>query len=113
MVYVLFIGLIVVGLVLLAYGGDWIVDGGVGLAKNLGVTPLVIGIVFLGFATSLPELFTSLNGAFQDSPGVALGNVVGSNIANLLLIAGVTSALAATIRCPALSTRAIGTEPSD
>lgn len=88
--------LIVGGLLLLSYGGDWVVDGGVGLAKALGVAPLVIGIVFLGFATSLPELFTSLNAALKGSPGVALGNVVGSNIANLLLIAGVTSALAAT-----------------
>ena len=96
MEYAILAGLIVGGLILLSYGGDWVVDGGVGLAKNLGVTPLVIGIVFLGFATSVPELFTSLNGALRGSPGVALGNVVGSNIANLLLIAGVTAALAAT-----------------
>lgn len=96
MEYAYLAALIVGGLVLLAYGGDWIVDGGVGLAKALGLTPLVIGIVFLGFATSIPELFTSLNGALKGSPGVALGNVIGSNIANLLLIAGVTAALAAT-----------------
>lgn len=89
-------GLIVGGLILLAYGGDWVVDGGVGIAKNLGVTPLVVGIVFLGFATSIPELFTSLNAALDGAPGIALGNVVGSNIANLLLIAGVASALAVT-----------------
>ena len=88
--------LIAGGLALLALGGDFVVRGGVGLARALGVTPLVIGVVFLGFATSLPELFTSLQGVLQGSPGVALGNVVGSNIANLLLIAGVASAIATT-----------------
>ncbi|MEM9725189.1 MAG: calcium/sodium antiporter [Pseudomonadota bacterium] len=96
MEYLLLFSAIAFGLALLAFGGDWVVDGGEGLAKTLGVTPLVIGVVFLGFATSLPELFTSLQGALQGAPGVALGNVVGSNIANVLLIAGVASALAAT-----------------
>ena len=87
--------LILGGLGLLALGGDLVVRGGVGLARSLRISPLIVGVVFLGFGTSLPELVTSLQGALIGSSGVSLGNVVGSNIANLLLIAGVAGAPAA------------------
>ncbi|MBX2854037.1 MAG: sodium:calcium antiporter, partial [Rhodobacteraceae bacterium] len=79
---------IVIGLVLLALGGELIVRGGVGAAQRLDMSPMVIGVVMLGFGTSAPELVTSLQAALSGAPGIAVGNVVGSNIANILLIAG-------------------------
>jgi len=77
------------GLVLLVIGGDSLVRGAVALARRLGVSPLLIGLTLVGFGTSTPELVTSLQAASLGSPGIAVGNVVGSNIANILLILAV------------------------
>lgn len=82
------------GLVALLVGGDFLVRGAVGVARRFGVSPLVIGLTLVGFGTSAPELVTSLSAALAGAPAIALGNVVGSNIANILLIL----ALAALIR---------------
>ena len=84
---------IVAGLGLLVVGGDFLVRGAVAAATRLGVSPLLIGIALVGFGTSAPELVTSLEAALRGSPGVAIGNVVGSNIANILLILGVSALL--------------------
>lgn len=78
--------LIVAGLALLTLGGDLVVRGAVGVARRLGVSELLIGLTLVGFGTSTPELITSLNAAFSGSSGIAVGNVVGSNIGNILLI---------------------------
>lgn len=86
-------GLIVLGLVLLAVGGDRVVAGGVRAARAFNAPPVVIGVVMLGFGTSLPELFTSIDSVLAGAPDIAFGNIVGSNIANLLLIAGAAAAL--------------------
>jgi len=82
------------GLVLLLICGDVFVRGAVGVAKRLRVPPLVIGLTLVGFGTSLPELFASLEAARLDSPGIAVGNVVGSNIANVLLVLGLAALIA-------------------
>lgn len=82
---------IVAGLLLLLLGGDLFVRGAVGVAKRLGVSPLLIGLTLVGFGTSTPELVTSLQAALSGSPGVATGNVIGSNIANILLILGMAA----------------------
>lgn len=82
------------GLVLLAIGGDVLVRGAVGTASRLGVSPLLIGLVLVGFGTSMPELTTSVQAALSGAPGIAVGNVVGSNIANILLILGAASLIA-------------------
>jgi len=82
------------GLVLLLLCGDLFVRGAVGLAEHLKISPLVIGLTLVGFGTSLPELFASLEAARLGSPGIAVGNVVGSNIANLLLILGLSAVIA-------------------
>ncbi|MFN5615412.1 MAG: sodium:calcium antiporter, partial [Brevundimonas sp.] len=74
--------LLAVGLVLLTLGGDTLVRGASTAARSLGVSPLLIGLTLVGFGTSTPELVTSLTAAFADSPGIAVGNVVGSNSAN-------------------------------
>ena len=79
------------GLVLLLIGGEALVRGASALAARLGVSPLLIGLTVVGFGTSTPELVTSLQAAFAGSPGIAVGNVVGSNIANVLLILGLSA----------------------
>jgi cation:H+ antiporter len=85
--------LLAAGLVLLLGGGEALVRGAVAVAHRLGVSPVVAGLVLVGFGTSSPELVTSLTAALSDSPAIAVGNVVGSNICNILLILGVTAAL--------------------
>ncbi|WP_085852324.1 calcium/sodium antiporter [Palleronia marisminoris] len=84
---------LILGLVLLVAGGEALVRGAVALANRLGVSPLLIGLTVVGFGTSTPELVTSLQAAFAGAPGLAVGNIVGSNIANILLILGVAAML--------------------
>ena len=85
--------LIAVGLVGLLLGGEMLVRGAVGVAARLGLPPMVIGLTLVGFGTSTPELLTSVQAALAGAPGIALGNVVGSNTANILLILGVAALL--------------------
>ena len=85
---------IVAGFALLLVGGEAVVRGAVGLAQKLGVSPLIIGLTIVGFGTSLPEMVVSVNAAIVGSAGIAIGNVVGSNIANTLMILGVSAVLA-------------------
>ncbi|WP_396594755.1 calcium/sodium antiporter [Brevundimonas sp. R86498] len=82
------------GLILLTLGGDTLVRGATTAAKRMGVSPLLIGLTLVGFGTSTPELVTSLTAIQAGSPGIAIGNVVGSNTANILLILGVTALIA-------------------
>lgn len=79
------------GLLLLLAGAEVLVRGAVGIARRYGVSPLVIGMTVVAFGTSAPELVVSLDGALSGSAGIAVGNIVGSNIANLLLIIGITA----------------------
>lgn len=81
------------GLVLLVLGGEFLVRGAVQVATRFGVSPLVIGLTLVGFGTSTPELVTSVQAALSGSPGIAYGNIVGSNIANILLILGIAALL--------------------
>lgn len=82
-----------VGLVLLLVGGELLVRGAVASATALGVSPLLIGLTLVGFGTSTPELVTSVTAALNGSPGIAVGNVVGSNIANILFILGLSAVI--------------------
>lgn len=91
------VALVIAGLALLVVGGDLLVKGAVNLALRLGITPLVVGLTVVAFGTSAPELMVSLSAALGGSTDIALGNVVGSNIANVLVILG-TSAVISTIR---------------
>lgn len=81
------------GFVLLLGGGEALVKGAVGVAGRLGVSPMLIGFLLVGFGTSTPELVASLNAALIGAPGIAIGNVIGSNIANILLILGVAGVI--------------------
>jgi cation:H+ antiporter len=84
---------IVAGLVLLTVGGEFIVRGAVGLALLLGVSKVIVGLTIVAAGTSAPEFVVSLNAALNDSADIAMGNVVGSNIANILLILGAVAVL--------------------
>ncbi|MFN3592250.1 MAG: calcium/sodium antiporter [Thermaurantiacus sp.] len=79
------------GLVLLVIGGELLVRGAVSLAERLGVSPLLIGLTLVGFGTSMPELVVSVEASRAGPPGVAIGNIVGSNISNILLILGISA----------------------
>lgn len=82
---------IIAGFILLVKGGDYLVDGAVSIARFAKLSPMIIGMTVIGFGTSCPELLVSTQAALAGSPGIAIGNVVGSNIANIALILGVTS----------------------
>lgn len=88
------IALLVGGLVLLVFAGDYLVKGAVGLAENLNIPPLIIGLTIVAFGTSAPELFISLQSAFNGVDDIAVGNVIGSNIANVLLVMGLPALIA-------------------
>lgn len=85
--------LIIVGLICLVKGGDWLVDGSVAIAQRMGLSSMVIGLTIVAFGTSAPELLVSMQSALYGNAGIALGNVVGSNIANIALILGLTAVI--------------------
>ncbi len=87
------IGLILAGVILLFIGGHLTVDGAVNIAETLGLSQLVIGVVIVAIGTSLPELITSIIAIAKKQTDIGVGNIVGSNIYNILLILGVSSAL--------------------
>lgn len=84
------LGLVLIGLAALIFGGEFLVRGAVGIAAKAKLSKLVIGMTVVSFGTSAPELLVSLQSAFDGSPEIAIGNVVGSNIANLGLVLGIT-----------------------
>lgn len=95
------------GFVLLFFGGEWLVRGAVSIAGRLGLSTLMVSVVVVGFGTSAPELLVSVEAAIRSQPDIALGNVVGSNIANILLILGVAGILS-DIDCRASAVRRDG-----
>lgn len=86
--------LVILGLLGLVVGGELLVRGAVSTAKSFSISPMVIGLTLVGFGTSTPELVTSLQAALSGSSGIAIGNVVGSNIGNVLLILGIAALIA-------------------
>ncbi len=82
---------VVVGLALLAWGSDRFVLGASATARNLGVSPLVIGLTIVGVGTSAPDMLVSATAALKGNPGISIGNALGSNIANVGLVLGVTA----------------------
>ncbi|MDX1293259.1 MAG: calcium/sodium antiporter [Hyphomonas sp.] len=89
MTYLMVLG----GLILLFVGGEGLVRGSVSVARKLNISELVIGLTLVGFGTSVPELVTSLRAIDEGAVGIAVGNVVGSNIANILLVLGVAAVI--------------------
>lgn len=88
---------LIAGLAILVVGGDLLVKGAVGLAEKLNIPALIIGLTIVAFGTSAPELFISVKAALNEAPGIAIGNVVGSNITNVLLVMGVPALLVSTV----------------
>ncbi len=82
---------VLIGLAILVWSADRFVDGAAAVARHYGMPPLLIGMVVIGFGTSVPEMVVSAFAAFQGNPGIALGNAYGSNITNIALILGVTA----------------------
>ena len=82
--------ILLAGLAVLVVGGEFLVKGAVGFSRAMKISPLVIGMTVVAFGTSAPELLVSLQSALGGNPGIAIGNVVGSNIANIALVLGVT-----------------------
>jgi len=85
---------IIVGFIILVWGADRFIMGAAALARNLGVAPLLIGLTIVGLGTSAPEILVSAMASFQGNPSLAIGNAIGSNIANIGLILGVTALVA-------------------
>ena len=83
--------LFVAGTTLIIFGAAWFVDGSSSLAKRVGISDLVIGLTVVGLGTSSPELAVNLSAALNEIPGMAAGNIIGSNILNILLILGITA----------------------
>ena len=81
---------LILGLLVLIAGGEFLVRGAVGISKKFKISSLIIGMTVVAFGTSAPELIVSLESALNGNPGIAIGNVVGSNIANIALVLGVT-----------------------
>ena len=79
------------GIFVLAYGADLFVDGAISLAKKLGISEAVVGVSIVAFGTSLPELATSVVAAFKKESDISLGNILGSNIFNILCVLGISS----------------------
>ena len=86
-------GLMIVSLIVLYFGAEFALDGAEKVGKYFGLSPFVIGLVIVGFGTSLPEFFVSQISCWEGHPGMALGNIVGSNVANLFLIMGISGLL--------------------
>ncbi|WP_417489934.1 calcium/sodium antiporter [Maricaulis sp.] len=82
---------VMAGLIGLFFGGEALVRGGVGIARRMAVPPLLIGLTVVGFGTSTPELLVSVDAALRGVPDIAVGNIIGSNLANILLIVGVSA----------------------
>ena len=85
--------LILAGIVILFFGGEALIKGAIHIAKNLRISELLVSSVIIGFGTSMPEMVVSIIAVFKGSPNIAIGNVVGSNIANILLIIGIAAVI--------------------
>lgn len=83
--------ILLVGFLLLVKGADWFVEGAAGIAKKLGIPQLIIGLTIVAMGTSMPEAAVSITAALQENAGITIGNIVGSNILNILIILGVTA----------------------
>ena len=85
--------LLAVGFVMLVKGADWFVEGTAGIAKKFGIPELVVGLTIVAMGTSAPEAAVSITAALKGNAGITIGNIVGSNILNILIILGITGVI--------------------
>lgn len=90
----LWIGVFIVSLILLVQSADWLLDSSEKIGLKMGLSPFIVGVVIVGIGTSLPELISSLFAVFKGTTEIVVANAVGSNIANILLVVGITSIIA-------------------
>ena len=90
---VLQVFVLLVGFLLLVKGADWVVEGAAGIARKLGISQLVIGLTIVAMGTSMPEAAVSITAALNRNAGITIGNIVGSNILNILIILGITAVI--------------------
>ncbi len=93
-------GALGLGMIMLIRGGNWTIDSAIHIASLLGISPLIVGFTIVAFGTSLPELIVSVNANMHGAPGIAIGNVLGSNVANILLVVGSTAFFTTIIAIP-------------
>ncbi|MFQ6614735.1 MAG: sodium:calcium antiporter [Fidelibacterota bacterium] len=98
------IGLLAIGSILLYFGSEWFIDGAISIAQFFGVSEMVIGMTVVAFGTSLPELATSVVAAFRREGAISLGNIIGSNIFNLLSVLGIVSMMKPLNVSPSINT---------
>jgi len=87
----LFAAAIIAGLVLLIWSSEHFVDGASSIARNIGISPLIVGMLVIGLGTSAPEMIVSATAALQGNPGLGIGNAIGSNITNITMVLGITA----------------------
>ena len=85
--------LLLVGFLLLVKGADWFVEGAASVAKKMGIPQLIVGLTIVAMGTSMPEAAVSITAAINGNAGITVGNIVGSNIMNILIILGITSVI--------------------
>lgn len=90
---VLHVFILLVGFLFLVKGADWFVEGAAGIARKLGIPQLVIGLTIVAMGTSMPEAAVSITAALNNNAGITIGNIVGSNILNILIILGITAVI--------------------
>lgn len=90
---VLHVFILLVGFLFLVKGADWFVEGAAGIAKKLGIPQLIIGLTIVAMGTSMPEAAVSITAALNNNAGITIGNIVGSNILNILIILGITAVI--------------------
>lgn len=98
--FILATGALGLGIVMLLKGGTWTIDAAVYVARKVHMSPMLIGFTIVAFGTSLPELIVSVNANLTGLPGIAIGNVIGSNIANILLVLGATATVTTLVVIP-------------
>ena len=86
-------GILIVGFLFLVKGADWFVEGSASIARKFGIPQLIIGLTIVAMGTSMPEAAVSITAALQKNAGITIGNIVGSNILNVLIILGVTAVI--------------------
>lgn len=90
---ILQIMILLLGFVLLVKGADWFVEGAASIARKLGIPQLIVGLTIVAMGTSMPEAAVSITAALNGNAGITIGNVIGSNILNVLLILGITAVI--------------------
>jgi len=90
MTTILFVVAIIIGFAILIWGADRFIDGAANIARNYGISPLIVGLTIVGFGTSAPEMLVSALASFDGAPALGIGNAIGSNIANVGLVLGIT-----------------------